>query len=78
MSLRYPQLLCVFEHFSRNFRALTPCRTIERARHRLARVNEAATPRRILLRSGTRSDGAVIFMISKLRPQIAQLVVRVR
>jgi hypothetical protein len=40
--------------------------------HRLARVNEAATPRRILLRSGTRRVGAAIFMISKLRLQIAR------
>jgi hypothetical protein len=57
VSLRYPQLLCVLEHFSRKIRKLTPRRTIQRAPNRLDRVNDAAMPRRIPHRFGTR-DGA--------------------
>jgi hypothetical protein len=60
------------EHFSRNFRWYAVHDHSSARVDRLARVNEAATPRRILLRSGTEQRGAAIFMISKLRLQIAR------
>jgi hypothetical protein len=69
LSLRYPQLMCVFGRFSQNFRAMTPRKTFPALRIACSGVNDAPTRRRILHRSGTRRASVIaIFIISKPQP----------
>jgi hypothetical protein len=69
LSLRYPQLMCVFGRFSQNFRAMTPRKTFPALRIACSGVNDAPTRRRILHRSGTRRASVIaIFIISEPQP----------